>query len=238
MDLAETQADVQPDVDAPPAPNTSSRPKGDQGEKAVDTVPASKVNAAVSVDARQSCDAAPARGAASPVSKPSSGQSNPAKRPVPPSPLKPVNKDAKVLAMDAKAVAASPDAGPPLKRPRAVGSPARERTSREGNASPAKTPTDLMEKLKEYVQLCGGSLEDGWSVDVRVLLTLQLTQSTPPTQQEQHAVLQTPELQQVSLGHVTERLWHARCRCSTSHAGPAAEDWQHCRHQRCLLQDS
>lgn len=92
---------------------------------------------------------------------PGTSSSGVAKRPVASSPLKPVTNAAQPLGKDAKR--SSTEQGPPLKRPKAASAPAQQR-ARE--AQP-KAPVDLIERLKEYVELCGGTLEDGWSVDVR-----------------------------------------------------------------------
>lgn len=165
MERADTQVDVQPGVEAPPARTSSSGAQRDQEAPAFELA---------SHSTGKSCSANPmpsaprsSEGAAGPASggQPASHPS-PAKRPAPPSPLKQINKGKLISQQDAGHVGPS-DEAPPMKRLRADTSPpARPRPSQDPTASPMKTPADLMQRLSEYVETCGGSLGEGWSVDV------------------------------------------------------------------------
>lgn len=167
MDRDETKIDVQPSIDAAPASNVLSSPQRSRQSQASEEACKHKQkptghNSSLTRDS-QPPEAADNHGPAGP----SDANSNLAKRPPPSTPLKPVNKSAHALKSNAGQSGTPPDAGPPLKRPRAVASPmSKERPPREGVASPMKTPAGLMDGLKEYVELCGGALNDGWSVDV------------------------------------------------------------------------
>lgn len=167
MDRAETKLDVQPSIDAAPAGNVSSSPQRGQQSQAPEDAFKHRLKPTGQISSLTRASHPPEGVDNHGPAGPSTANRNLAKRPVSSSPLKPVNKPAQPMKSDAGPLATPPDAGPPLKRPRAVASStSKERPPREGVASPMKTPADLMERLKEYVELCGGTLDDGWSVDV------------------------------------------------------------------------